>query len=494
MSSVLKLSSLLRFTSINGNYCRHLATATGHWAKTRRTLWPKDNALQHFDNFYAKVYGTSWKSIRLGLLSTNKYCAVVNVFADYEDIEIQMRQLGAIDLRQYYERHHKRYQRLKRRMDILAEKKAKRIAQIAHETGVDVSQIDPNSVEVSDVSDRDLGSGFSSMTEAEDVLEMLSQKEDTDDRFINAAKVDVDLNDFVPIDELKYKEEIINETPYYEFYQKEVDIPVEHVEEPKLNIPEILKIYTYPRGDMSNFPAPKRQTKLGVFDYYLMDGASVLPVLALDIQANDKVADYCAAPGGKALLMALTLRPSQLVCNDKSLSRNSRLKNVFSAYIPDVDSVQKTLDFTVEDAKTMIRPDAYDKILIDAICTNDRLSVIENDNNWFKPSRLSERVRLPEEQLQLLYAGLMSVRKGGAVVYSTCSLSPIQNDGVVHMALKRIWEETNHVFVVSDLKEAFRPLRGLYKMYNHFNYGIQVLPYMPSNCGPLYVSKLKRIQ
>ena len=37
---------------------------------------------------------------------------------------------------------------------------------------------------------------------------------------------------------------------------------------------------------------------------------------------------------------------------------------------------------------------------------------------------------------------------GGTVVYSTCSLSPIQNDGVVKMALKKIWEETNHQIIV----------------------------------------------
>lgn len=42
----------------------------------------------------------------------------------------------------------------------------------------------------------------------------------------------------------------------------------------------------------------------------------------------------------------------------------------------------------------------------------------------------------------------MNVAVGGTVVYSTCSLSPIQNDGVVKMALKKIWEETNHQIIV----------------------------------------------
>lgn len=432
----------------------------------------------------------------MGLLSQNKYCAVVNLFSNYEDIEIKMRQLGAIDLRQYYERHYKRYARYKLRMKILAEKKAKKIARIAEERGVDVSQIDPGSVsDVSDVSDRELGSGVSSMTEAEDFLEMLSQKEDYEsDVFVNRASIELDLNDFVPAQELKYHEENITESPYYNFYDSNAEIPIESIEEPKLEIPDVLKIYLFPRGDMSQFPPPEKSSKLGVFDYYLMDAASVLPVIALDVQLHEKVADYCAAPGGKALLMALTLRPSLLFLNDKSISRTSRLKTVFNTYIPQIESIRNTIQFNQDDAKTLIRPNTFDKILVDAICTNDRHSVSENDNNWFKPSRLQERIKLPEEQMAILFAGLMSLRRGGSLVYSTCSLSPIQNDGVVHMALKKIWEETNNIYAIRDLKETLRPLRGLYRMNNSFKYGTQVVPFMPSNCGPMYVSKIQRIQ
>lgn len=43
---------------------------------------------------------------------------------------------------------------------------------------------------------------------------------------------------------------------------------------------------------------------------------------------------------------------------------------------------------------------------------------------------------------------LKIISVGGTVVYSTCSLSPIQNDGVVGMALKKAWEETNSIMIV----------------------------------------------
>jgi 16S rRNA C967 or C1407 C5-methylase (RsmB/RsmF family) len=44
-------------------------------------------------------------------------------------------------------------------------------------------------------------------------------------------------------------------------------------------------------------------------DYYLLDGASLLPVLALNVNPGDRVLDMCAAPGGKSLLMLQTLFP-----------------------------------------------------------------------------------------------------------------------------------------------------------------------------------------
>lgn len=102
---------------------------------------------------------------------------------------------------------------------------------------------------------------------------------------------------------------------------------------------------------------------------------------------------------------------------------------------------------------------------------------------------------------------------GGTVVYSTCSLSPIQNDGIVKMALKKIWEETNHQIVIKyacsikyhsncvsliyhlfsrDLTQQFKPLRSLYSFGSGLKYGQLVMPFLPLNYGPLYLCKLVR--
>lgn len=66
---------------------------------------------------------------------------------------------------------------------------------------------------------------------------------------------------------------------------------------------------------------------------------------------------------------------------------------------------------------------------------------MENDNNLFKGNRIKERLHLPEEQASILSHCIQLLKPGGSLVYSTCSLSPIQNDGVVNMALTKAFTE-----------------------------------------------------
>lgn len=66
---------------------------------------------------------------------------------------------------------------------------------------------------------------------------------------------------------------------------------------------------------------------------------------------------------------------------------------------------------------------------------------MEDDNNIFKATRVKERLRIPELQADILTNCIKLLKPGGSLVYSTCSLSPVQNDGVVHMALSRAFAD-----------------------------------------------------
>ena len=100
------------------------------------------------------------------------------------------------------------------------------------------------------------------------------------------------------------------------------------------------------------------------------------------------------------------------------------------------------------------------------------------------------------KQSELLKNGLLHLAPGGSLVYSTCTLSPVQNDGVVHRVLAQIWEETNLNFEVEDLELAVKPFRFMCKMFGKkegLKYGQLVVPSLPLNFGPMYFCKINRI-
>ncbi|NXP96704.1 NSUN4 methyltransferase, partial [Vidua macroura] len=191
-----------------------------------------------------------------------------------------------------------------------------------------------------------------------------------------------------------------------------------------------IKCYTFPRGDITRF-RPARPDALGLLDYYLMDAASLLPVLALNVQPDDFVLDLCAAPGGKTLALLQTGFCGHLAANDVSVSRTRRLYHILHSYVP--KEVRDTVSVTSYDGRDwdQVKGGTFHKVLVDVPCTTDRHSAMEEDNNIFHKRRTKERQMLPMLQLQLLMAGILAARPGGAVVYSTCSLSLLQNECVV---------------------------------------------------------------
>ena len=94
-------------------------------------------------------------------------------------------------------------------------------------------------------------------------------------------------------------------------------------------------------------------------------------------------------------------------------------------------------------------------------------------------------------------SAMKCVKQGGSVVYSTCTLSPIQNDGVVYDALKSVYADTGLEFIVEDLSVAMDPFRTIMKISDKTKgtapyYGQLVLPTMENNFGPMYLAKLTR--
>merc|ERR1719300_915008 len=227
-----------------------------------------------------------------------------------------------------------------------------------------------------------------------------------------------------------------------------------------------------------------------------MDAASILPVLALDLKPGQNVLDMCAGPGGKSLAILQTLYPSMLTCNDDNYERVRRIFNVFDQYLGTEDgvgNVRNLVRVTRKDGSRLSDYGAYDRVLVDAPCFSDRHAVTSEEGNIFVKSEIKNRLKMPEKQAALLKNGLLHLAPGGSLVYSTCTLSPMQNDGLVHNVLGQLWEETNWNFEISDLNVAVKPFRFMCKIYGRkegLNYGQMVVPFLPNNFGPMYFCKI----
>ncbi|XP_045626099.1 5-methylcytosine rRNA methyltransferase NSUN4 isoform X2 [Procambarus clarkii] len=414
-------------------------------------------AQEYFDRAYPPVYGPRWPSIRLALLSKQKYVAAVNNFANHENTIEKFQELGAVDIGHKCTMIAAQMRANKKEWD----------QQISQEHDEDTFQDHPEIEESKLIRP--------SLIELDDDELAAQAKAESIKRYPEEYRARALAKDYNPgTMELDHTSRIILPS---EVESRGVNVMMDYVPATKLK--------------------PKMDHQMKVMDYYALDGASLLPVLALDLQPGDRVLDLCAAPGGKTLIALQSLLPGLVVSNDMFESRINRLHRVLKQYIPpgfsDLDRISLV---TTGDGCVIREREAYDKVLVDAPCLTDRFSLKENDNSIFKSSRTKERLKLPELQSQLLVSALKAVRPGGTVVYSTCSLSPLQNDGVVHLALSKIWKSTRIEYCVVDMSYAVRPLNFLYRFGSNLGlrYGQIVLPSLLSNFGPMYCSKIKRLR
>jgi 16S rRNA (cytosine967-C5)-methyltransferase len=157
----------------------------------------------------------------------------------------------------------------------------------------------------------------------------------------------------------------------------------------------------------------------------VQDAASNLVARYADIPEGTKVADLCAAPGGKTL--ALADRPIYTLAADRSESRLQMVKE-------NARRVGRPLGLVVADARhpPLSRVDA---VLLDAPCTGTGTLSRRPDARWrLQPGAVAE---LAVVQREMLEAAAEVVADGGLLVYSTCSLEPEENQEQVEAFLGR---------------------------------------------------------
>lgn len=90
-------------------------------------------------------------------------------------------------------------------------------------------------------------------------------------------------------------------------------------------------------------------------------------------------------------------------------------------------------------------------------------------------------------------AGIQAARRGGHIVYSTCSLSQLQNECVVQQAISLAQQELGITVQVQDLRWFTQQFSDTFHFAPQLSVGELVLPHLCANFGPIYMCKLQRI-
>lgn len=241
-----------------------------------------------------------------------------------------------------------------------------------------------------------------------------------------------------------------------------------------------------------------KETKTELRTYYL-DAASVLVAYSLPLKDATEILDLCAAPGGKTLVLSsLMEKNAHLTSNERSFERKQRLCKVVQEHIP--LQVQNRITITCSDGALLCKTkqECFDRILLDAPCSSER-HLLQNEKyllQW-SPARIKT---LSIQQWALLSSAYRMLKCEGILVYSTCALTPRENDEVVNRLFSKFQDATNLFFDFPEyekLKNDFDCIKVccpqlVFPNYERTKYGYQILPDKQNGAGPIYFSIIKK--
>lgn len=161
-------------------------------------------------------------------------------------------------------------------------------------------------------------------------------------------------------------------------------------------------------------------TDLPGFDegaWWVQDAAAVLPARLFPDIRDKRVADLCAAPGGKTAQLAAA--GAHVIALDRSAKRLERLK-------ANLDRLGLDAETVAADAATFRSAEPFDAVLLDAPCSATGTLRRHPDIAHLKgPADVG---KLARTQARLLKAAWALLKPGGVLVYCTCSLEPLEGE------------------------------------------------------------------
>ncbi|KAK2438515.1 S-adenosyl-L-methionine-dependent methyltransferase superfamily protein [Trifolium repens] len=215
------------------------------------------------------------------------------------------------------------------------------------------------------------------------------------------------------------------------------------------------------------------------------EAVSMVPPLFLDVHSDHIVLDMCAAPGSKTFQLleiihqstkAGSLPDGMVIANDLDVKRcnllihqtkrmctaNLIVTNHEAQHFPGCrlkgNSARMKLDHNIHQL-------LFDRVLCDVPCSGD--GTLRKAPDMWRKWNSGMGQALHSLQVLIAMRGLSLLKIGGRMVYSTCSMNPIENEAVVAEILRRCGESVKLVDVSSELPQLIRrPGLKSWKVYD----------------------------
>jgi 16S rRNA (cytosine967-C5)-methyltransferase len=156
--------------------------------------------------------------------------------------------------------------------------------------------------------------------------------------------------------------------------------------------------------------------------WWVQDAAASLPARLFGDVADKRIADFCAAPGGKTAQLALA--GARVTAIDRSSNRMARLRDNLTRLSLEAQTVVADAAEWKDGTEA-----SFDGILIDAPCTSTGTIRRHPDIGWLRQE--ADIAPLVALQTRLLQRAVTLLKSGGTLVYCTCSLEPEEGEQAI---------------------------------------------------------------
>ncbi|RUM34253.1 MAG: tRNA methyltransferase [Archaeoglobus sp.] len=157
---------------------------------------------------------------------------------------------------------------------------------------------------------------------------------------------------------------------------------------------------------------------------FFQEASSMIPPTVMNVKRKSRILDIAAAPGAK------TTQIAQYVNNDAMIVANDVKYSRINVLISNLQRCSAIAHVTMCDGRNFRKyPECFDYVLLDAPCSNT--GMVRKNYKYAKIWKINEVLSLSKLQKQLILAAYETLKSGGTLVYSTCTIEPLENEEVI---------------------------------------------------------------